>query len=394
MPAPARRTPQVTATLRSEDQGSVRSLELFFDLVLVLALTQCTALMAAEPTWEGLAKGMLILGVMWWTWVGYAWLTSVIDPEEGVVRIAIFTAMAALLVLALCIPTAFDDTGLLFAIAYAFVRVTHIVLFMIASREDPDLRRSVVGLAIGTAVGCGLIFGASAADGHLQGALWCSAILLDSAGPFFFGAEGWHVIPSHFAERHALMIIIALGESIVAIGVGTEGLKIDTGVVAAAVLGTVVVAALWWLYFDVVALVAERRLHKAAVGKERNEIARDSFSYLHFPMIAGIVLLALGLKKTLSHVEEPLAIVPTVALLGGVALYLLAHVAFRLRNVGRFSTHRVVTAAVLLAFIPVAHDIQALATLGIVATFLVALIIYETICFAELRTRMRHELAH
>jgi low temperature requirement protein LtrA len=362
--------------------------------VLVLALTQCTALMAAEPTWEGLAKGMLILGVMWWTWVGYAWLTSVIDPEEGIVRIAIFTAMAALLVLALCIPTAFDDTGLLFAIAYAFVRVTHIVLFVIASREDPDLRRSVVGLAIGTVVGCGLIFGASAADGHLQGALWCAAILLDSAGPFFFGAEGWHVIPSHFAERHALMIIIALGESIVAIGIGTEGLDIDAGVVAAAVLGIVVVAALWWLYFDVVALVAERRLHNAAPGRERNEIARDSFSYLHFPMIAGIVLLALGLKKTLSHVEEPLAVVPTVALLGGVALYLLAHVAFRLRNVGRFSTHRVVTAVVLLAFIPVAHDIQALATLGIVATFLVALIIYETICFAELRTRMRHELGH
>lgn len=395
MPAlPSRHAPQVSATLRSDEQATVKSLELFFDLVLVLALTQCTALMAADPTWDGLAKGLLILGVMWWTWVGYAWLTSVIDPEEGIARIAIFTSMAALLVLALCIPTAFDDSGLLFAVGYAFVRGMHIVLFTLASRDDAGLRRSVVGLAVSTLLGCVLIFGASAADGQLQGALWAVALLLDTAGPFVFGSDGWRISPSHFAERHGLMIIIALGESIVAIGVGAQGLEVDTGVVAAAVLGIIVVAAMWWLYFDVVALVAERRLHNAAPGRERNEIARDSFSYLHFPMIAGIVLLALGLKKTVNHVGEPLALVPTVALLGGVALYLLAHVAFRLRNVRRFSTHRVVTALVLLAFIPVAHDIQALAAVGILATLLVALIIYETIFFADLRARMRHELGH
>lgn len=390
----SRRTPQVTATLREEEEASVKSLELFFDLVLVLALTQCTALMAAQPSWQGVAKGMLILGMMWWAWVGYAWLTSVIDPEEGPVRLAMFVAMGALLVIALCIPGAFDDDALTFAVGYAIVRTMHIVLFVIASRDVPGLRASVNGLAVSTAIGCSLVFGASFADGELQGGIWALALLLDAGGPYLFGADGWRVSPGHFAERHGLMIIIALGESIVAIGVGAEGIAVDAGVIGAAVLGTIVVACLWWLYFDVVALVAERRLHNAAPGRERNEIARDSFSYLHFPMIAGIVLLALGLKKTLGHVEEPLKTVPLTALLGGVALYLLAHVAFRLRNVGRFSTHRVVTAVALVAFIPLGRDIHAIATVGVLAAALIALIVYETVAFADLRARLRHDLGH
>jgi len=250
---------------------------LFFDLVFVLALTQCTALMADEPTWEGLTKGLLILGMLWWSWVGYAWLTSVVDPEEGSVRFAIFAAMAALLVAALCVPAAFDDLGLLFACSYLVVRVAHIILFMAASRDDPGLRKSVSGLAISTAIGTGLLVTASAADGALQGGLWALALALDAGGPYFFGAEGWKLIPSHFAERHGLIVIIALGESIVAIGVGSEK-GVDAGVVIAAVFGIAVAAALWWLYFDVVARVAERRLANAEPGREQNEIARDSFS--------------------------------------------------------------------------------------------------------------------
>ena len=144
-------------------------LELFFDLVFVLALTQCTALMADDPTWEGLARGLLVLGVLWWAWVGYAWLTSVVDPEEGIVRFAIFGAMAALLVVALCVPQAFGDLGLLFACAYAVVRVAQIVLFVVASRDDPALRHSVTGLAVSTAIGSGLLVAASFADGDAPG---------------------------------------------------------------------------------------------------------------------------------------------------------------------------------------------------------------------------------
>jgi low temperature requirement protein LtrA len=386
----ASRTARISAVLRSEER--VTPLELFFDLVFVLALTQCTALMADNPTWEGLAQGLLVLGMLWWSWVGYSWFTSVVDPEEGIVRFAIFGAMAALLVVALCVPEAFGDLGLLFACAYALVRGGQLILFVVASRDDPELRRSVGGLAIGTAVGVSLLIAASFADGALQGALWALALLLDMGEPFVFGSEGWKLAPRHFVERHGLIVIIALGESIVAIGAGAE-VGVDAGVVAAAVLGMALAAALWWLYFDIVALVAERRLSHAARGREQNEIARDSFSYLHFPMIAGIVLVALGLKKTLGDVEEPLKLVPAVATLGGTALYLLAHVAFRWRNVHRFNGARLLCALAMLALIPAATELPALATLAIVTAALAALIAYETAHFAELRERLRHQLA-
>jgi low temperature requirement protein LtrA len=374
------------------ERESVTPLELFFDLVFVLALTQCTALMADTPTWEGLAKGMLVLGVLWWCWVGYAWLTSVVDPEEGAVRLVLFAAMAGLLVAALCVPDVFGDTGLLFACAYAVVRAAHIALFLVASRDDPGLRRSTTGLAVSTALGSGLLVVASFADGTLQGALWALALVCDMGGPLIAGQEGWKLMPSHFAERHGLIIIIALGESIVAIGVGAEE-SVDAGIVAAAALGTGVAAALWWLYFDIVALVAERRLARAEPGREQNGVARDSYSLLHFPMIAGIVLVALGMKKTLEHTDDPLALVPAVALLGGTAVYLLAHVAFRWRNIHRFSTQRLVVAVALVGLLPLALELPSLATLAILAALLAALVAYETHRFAELRDRLRHQVA-
>jgi low temperature requirement protein LtrA len=382
---------RLSAVLREESR--VTPLELFFDLVFVLALTQCTALMAANPTWQGLAKAMLVLGVMWWSWVGYAWLTSVVDPEEGSVRLAMFAAMAAFLVVALCVPGAFGSQALLLACAYSAVRFAHIGLFVIASRDDPGLRHSVAGLAISTAIGTGLLVLASFLDGLPQGAAWALALTLDMGGPMLIDSSGWRLEPSHFAERHGLIVIIALGESIVAIGVGA-GHAVDAGVVIAAVLGMVVAGALWWLYFDVVALVAERRLHKAPAGRVRNEIARDSFSYLHFPMVAGIVLLAFGLKKTLAHVGDPLEVEPAAAMLGGTAVYLLAHVAFRWRNVHRFSRQRLIVAIVLMALVPAAVELPALATLAILAAALAALIVYEARRFAELRDRLRHQLAN
>ena len=384
------RSPRLTA-VRRDGEARVTPLELFFDLVFVLALTQCTALMADEPTWAGLAKGMLVLGVMWWSWVGYAWLTSVVDPEEGTVRLAMFAAMAAFLVLALCVPGAFGDEALLLACAYFVVRFAQIGLFVIASRDDPGLRHSVGGLAMSTAIGTGLLVIASFLDGTWQGAVWALALALDMGGPLLIDSSGWRLVPGHFAERHGLIVIIALGESIVAIGVGAEA-GVTAGVVVAATLGIVVAGALWWLYFDVVALVAERRLHNAPAGRVRNEIARDSFSYLHFPMVAGIVLLALGLKKTIGHVDEPLKLVPAAAMLGGTAIYLLAHVAFRWRNVHRFSWQRLITAALLVALLPAAVELPALATLAIVAAALCVLIVYEAHRFADLRERLRHQL--
>ena len=383
------RRPRLAATLRETD--SVTPLELFFDLIFVLALTQCTALMADDPSWAGLGRGLLILALMWWGWVGYAWLTSVVDPEEGAVRLVIFGAMAGMLVVALCIPGAFGDDAVLFACAYAVVREGQIGLFLLASRNDARLRQSVWGLAGGTTLGVSLLIVGAVIGGGAQEVLWVIALALDMAEPYFFGAEGWKLAPSHFAERHGLIMIIALGESIVAIGVGA-GAVVDAGVVVAAVLGIVVAAAFWWLYFDVVARVAEHRLANAEVGREQNEIARDSYSYLHFPMVAGIVLVALGMKKTLAGVDDPLKLIPTVALLGGTAAYLLAHVAFRYRNIHTLNRQRLLVAVLALAFIPVAKDLPALVTVAILAAASVALIVYETVRFAELRERVRHQL--
>jgi low temperature requirement protein LtrA len=371
----------------------VTPLELFFDLVFVLALTQCTALMAAEESWAGLVKGLLVLGVLWWAWVGYAWLTSVVDPEEGTVRIAMFAAMAAFLVVALCVPGAFGDDALLFACAYGIVRAAQLALFIIASRDNPALRQSVLGLVGGSAIGVGLLFAASGVDGWLQGALWTLALLLDMGEPFLFGSGGWSLeFPSHFAERHGLILIIALGESIVAIGVGA-GTEVDAGVVAAAILGIAVAAAIWWLYFDVVSMLAERNLAAMPPGRERNELARDTYSYLHFPMVAGIVLGAFGLKKTLGDVGAELPTVAAFAMLGGTAIYLLAHVAHRLRNVHTVNNHRLVSAVVALALIPLAVELPALATLAILAALLWVLIGLESIRFAGSRERVRRELA-
>jgi low temperature requirement protein LtrA len=384
------RASRLTPVMREGER--VMPLELFFDLVFVLAITQCTTLMADDPTWEGLARGMLVLGVLWWSWVGYSWLTSVVDPEEGAVRIAIFGAMAALLIVSLCVPEAFGGLALEFALAYGVVRVGQIVLFVLASRDDPELRRSVTGLAVGTAIGVGLLIGASFVDGFAQGALWGLALLLDMGDPFVFGSEGWKLSPAHFAERHGLIIIIALGESIVAIGVGAE-VGLSFGVAAAAVLGIALAAALWWIYFDVVALVAARRLARATVGREQNEMARDSYSYIHFAMVAGIVLVALGLKKTLGDVDDPLKIEPAFALLGGLAIYLLGHVAFRLRNIHTLNRQRLVLAAIFLALIPLAVEISALAILAVVNVLIWGLIVYETTRYGEARARVRRELA-
>jgi low temperature requirement protein LtrA len=380
------------AVLRGEEER-VTPLELFFDLVFVLAITQCTALMAANPSWEGLARGLLVLGVLWWCWVGYAWLTSVVDPEEGAVRIAIFGAMAALLVAALAVPDAFNDTGLIFAIAYGFARYAQVLLLYIASRDNPLLRHSVItGLVFSTAIGIALLIVASQLDGPAQGALWATALALDMAGPLFFGVEGWVLVPAHFAERHGLIVLIALGESIVAVGAGASA-KLDAGVITAAVLGIAIAAALWWAYFDVVSIVATRKLVSAKPGREQNSMARDSYSFLHLPMVAGIVLLALGVKKTLGHVDHHLAIVAATALYGGVALYLLALVAFRFRNVRTVNKQRIATAALLVALLPLVTEIDALVALAILAALLLTLIAYEAIHFADARDRIRHELA-
>jgi low temperature requirement protein LtrA len=370
----------------------VTPLELFFDLVFVLAITQCTGLMSHDQTWSGLAQGLLILAVLWWAWVGYAWLTSVIDPEALAIRGVIFVAMAALLIVAICVQEAFGNLAVTFALAIGVFRAAHIALFMLAgaATEDGDLRRSVIGLAVSTAVAVGILALASFFDGLAQGALWALAIFLDMAGPYFFGSEGWKLVPGHFAERHGLIVIIALGESIVAIGVGASG-ALDLGIGTAAVLGVSLAAALWWTYFDVVALISARRLGEAEPGQVQNELARDSYSYIHLLLVAGIVLMALGMKVTIGHASAHLDDVPAFALLGGVSVYLLGLVAFRYRHVHSVNRQRLGLAIVLLILVPVATAVPALISLTVAVVLIWAMIAYEQRGYGPGREQLRRE---
>ncbi|HUA10967.1 MAG TPA: low temperature requirement protein A [Solirubrobacteraceae bacterium] len=377
------------AVLRQEER--VTSLELFFDLVFVLALTQCTALVARDPVWANVGRAALILGVLWWSWTGYSWLTSVLNPEEGSVRLVMFAAMGALLVAALCVPGAFGSEALLFAIAYGFVRAAHIALFMLASRGDVKLRRSVVDLAASSAIAVAILVAAAFVGPGLRVALWVLALAVDLGGPYLFGAEGWRIAPAHFAERHGAIVIIALGESIVAIGAGASH-RVTAGVVAAALLGAVIAAALWWLYFDIVSIVAERRLIKARPGRERNEMARDVYSYMHFPMVAGIAFVAVGLKRALPHSSQPLGHVAATAMIGGAALYLAAHVALRWRTIRSLNRQRLACIAILGVLLGVDFAVTpaALVTIGALAALLSGLIAYEALRFSERRDRIRH----
>ena len=383
----------MTVQARGQESAEERvtPLELFFDLIFVFALTQVTGLVVEDPTWAGLVKGVLALGVLWWAWAAYAWLTNTINPEEGAVRIAMFAAMGAMLIASLAVPGAFGDDAFLFACAYAFVRISHLALYVIAGWGDRDLLAAVARLAVGTAVGVGLLFVAAGLDGRLQAAVWAVALVVDLLGAYIGGGRGWRLWAGHFAERHALVVIIALGETIVAVGLAASE-QLDAGGIAAALLGLTVAATLWWAYFDVVAIVAEGKLRETK-GQAQLRMARDSYSYLHLPMVAGIILFAVGVKKTIGDVGEPLKLVPAVALCGGVALYLLAHILFRLRNVGSLNKQRLVAGAALVALIPLALELPALLTLALVAALCVGLIAYEAIRFAEARDRVRHAAA-
>jgi low temperature requirement protein LtrA len=290
------------------------------------------------------------------------------------------------------VPEAFDNLALTFALAYGVFRVAHIALFMLASPDDAQLRRSVIGLAVSTAIAVGLLATASLFDGLAQGALWLLALFLDMAGPYFFGSEGWHLVPGHFAERHGLIVLIALGESIVAIGAGAAG-TLNLGIGVVAVLGVALAAAMWWVYFDVVALISARRLAAAAPGRVQNELARDSYSYIHFALVAGVVLVAFGMKAAIGHYDQHLDGVTAFGLLGGAAIYLLGLVAFRYRHVHTLNRRRLGLAIVFLILVPVATAVPAIVVVAIADLPLWAMIAYEHRGYGDGRGQLRREAA-
>jgi low temperature requirement protein LtrA len=372
-----------------DDEHQVTPLELFFDLVFVFALTQVTSLLADNPTWGGVFRGMLVLAALWWAWSAYAWLTSAMDVDEGGVRLAMLASTAAMFGVALAVPGAFGDDAVLFGVAYLLVRLLHLVLSVIVVGDDSVRSGALLRFAPTAMVGASLLVLAGFLEGNERIAVWLVALVIDYLGPVVIGVGGgWQVAPEHFAERHSLIVLIALGESLIAIGVGV-GFDLDTGAIAASALGIVVVSALWWLYFDVAAIFARRRLMEAR-GLELHRLALHAYSYLHLPMVAGIVLFALGLKTTVSHVSDSLDTVPAVALCGGAALYLVAEIVFLFRTMGRVFRRRTIAAVVLLALIPAAVAIPALAALALVSAVCSLLVAYEAIGRREYRVRVRH----
>jgi low temperature requirement protein LtrA len=301
-----------------------------------------------------------------------------------------FAVMAAMLVVGLAAPEAFGSAGIVFGAAYLVVRLLHIALYAVTTRGDPDVFHAVLRLGPGMVVSPLLILAAGFLDaGPVRAGLWIVALTVDYASPLVSGTAGWKMDAGHFAERHGLVVIIALGESLVALGLGASGQELSPGIVVAAGLGVVVVCAMWWLYFDVVAVAAERNL-ASLTGRAQAALARDAYSYLHLFLVFGVVLVALGLKKTLLHIDEPLDTVPAVALFGGFSVYLGAHIAFRWRNIRTVNEARLLTALLLIALIPVGLHVPALVSLALVAAAVVGLVAFEALRWGDARHQIRH----
>ena len=374
--------------LHAEREQRVTPLELFFDLVFVFAFTQVTTVLSDNPTWSGLGHALLILGALWWAWASYAWLTNTVDPGLGAVSAAMLVAMAAMFVAALAVPDAFGSHGVLFGVAFLMVTVMQLTLYALSARRDPDLLAAILRIAPSALVGAALIIVAGFVDGGLKPILWLAALAVAYFVPLVLGTHGWRVQPAHFAERHGLIVIIAIGESLIAIGLGERASGISTEVIVAAVLGFAVTTSFWLAYFDFFTIRAEQLLTDRS-GAERAALARDVYTYLHFPMVAGIVLFAFAMKTTLADVDGELATIPALGLCGGPALYLFAFVALRVRVSRTLRGGRLIAAVAFALLWPVAVVVPALVALMLVAIVWVGLHAYEIIWWREARAQTR-----
>jgi low temperature requirement protein LtrA len=366
----------------------VTPLELFFDLVFVFGFTQVTTVLSDNPTWSGLEHGLLILTALWWAWASYAWLTNTLNADDGAVWGAMLVAMAAMFIAALAVPEAFGRHGVVFGVAFTIVNVMYLALYALGARDDHDLLAAILRIAPMGLAGAALITAAGFTHGSLRPLLWSAALVVGLIGPLFSGISGWRVEPAHFIERHGLIVIIAIGESLVAIGLGARSTTLGTGVIVGAVLGFVVVTSFWLAYFDYFPARVQQLLVERGAA-ERTALARDVYTYLHLPMVAGIVLFAFAMKKTLEHVGSELDTIPALALCGGPALYLAAFVGLRFRITRTLGRGRWIAALACAALMPVALVVPALLALALLAAVWVALHAYEMIWWRESRAEAR-----
>ena len=382
----------------SDESHRVTTFELFFDLVFVFAFTQVTGFMAEAHNALGILQAMIILGVLWWSWGTYAWLANQTHVDEGIVRMGMGVTMTAMFVVALVIPESFDDLEgglsgpIVLSIAYFVVRIMHLLLYVAAAGGDRALRRQVIRTSLAMFVGSTLIIAGSVVGGQWQLWLWLGGLVADIILTYVTSIGGdWRLYSAaHWAERHGLVVILALGESVVAIGVGAADLPVSVPVLGGAVLGIGLSICLWWLYFDVVALAAERIL------AQRKDVARttlgtEAYTYLHFVLIAGIVISALGVEEVLASVDSvgAFGLFGAAALFGGTSLYLAGHALFWRRVGGTWPPSRLGVATLLLALAPVGATVPPLGALAIVVSIIVALVTFETVLYAERRKAVR-----
>jgi low temperature requirement protein LtrA len=356
--------------------------------VFVFAFTQVTTLLTDHPTWEGLGQALLIMTALWWAWAAYAWLTNTIDAEVGPVLAAMFVAMGAMFMAALSVPGAFGADGIVFGVAFLIGNLMQAALYALGAGGDLQLLSAIRRVVPWVVVGSSLVLLAGFFDGGLQAALWIGALAVGFGGPAFVSLEGWRVQPRHFVERHGLIVIIAIGESLVAVGLGTRGEALNADVIVAALLGLLVAMSFWLAYFDFFTIRGRQLLDERS-GAERIAIARDVYTYLHLPMVARIVLFAFAVKSVLKHVGDELGTIEALALCGGSALYLFAYVALRFRVARSVRGGRLVAAITCLLLLPVATVVPALVALALVAGVWVALHAYELIWWREARAQLR-----
>jgi low temperature requirement protein LtrA len=379
--------PDPDASALAEEERRTSYLELFFDLVFVFAITQVTSLLVGDTSAAGFGRSTLVLFLVWWAWGGYAWMTNAIDVESFGVRIGYLAAMGGSFFMALGVPDAFGDDVFWFAVPLLLVRVLHVVLYSWGLRAEPAHQAAIRKLAPWFLLAPAVVLAGAFVDGSGRTWIWLAAVAIDVGGALSVGNAGFRVSPAHFAERYGLFVIIALGESIVAIGVGAVDAERDLTFALAVAVAFLGVAALWWAYFDITAPAAERALH--AVAPERRAAhARDVFSLLHFPMILGIIFFAVAAKKTLEHATDPLSEAGRWALGLGVAVYLMGLVLGRYRAIREVAWERAIGAVAALVVVLVLRDLDATALLAVVVLLLVGVLALETARLRDVRSEL------
>ena len=379
----------------ADEEQRATTLELFYDLVFVFAITQVSHILLDDVSWTGAGKAALCLLVVWWAWNYTTWVTNELDPDSIVVRLLLIGIMLGSLLMAVAIPQAFGAHGLLFAAAYVAIQVGRHTFLTFASASAGTIERERAGRILAWFVVAGVFWIAGGlADDSARAALWLVALAIDYTAPLVtywipgqrrLSPSAWEVETSHFAERFQLFIIIALGETIVITGATTSGLDLDLARATAFGLAFLSTAALWWLYFGYVATIVERRLELAHA--HRTELARDAYTYLHAGIVAGIVLAAVGDELVIAHPTERLPHDELAVVVAGPALYLLAHVAMRLRMAGTVSVRRLGGAVACLAVGLVGLVVPALAVSALLVAVLVGLIALERIAEARREAR-------